>query len=388
MCRLNITPPKIESKLLELVRQTIAASEYFDSVEFRKKTCSKRARTTSDNFMDVDDGSSFAKRRNSIDSLLNSMDWDKWVEETKWKRYDSDSSSKEESDLRASALAGLEAPVELECELKVPDGEGDLLQVVTGALGGLEAPVELERELKALDGKENLLQGVSVGEERSISEAPVELKCELKLSAEAENLPPQIKVPVGLECELKAPNGGVGSFGQVQKSQEAKIETPGGEESASQGEISNGGNEEEIDQEEFERILGEKRANKLYSIFRRKHLNLGTPVTSKCNTSLGGKRKISPTASTPEPARLRISLDGKKQEGSRRKILFSDDGKGNNPRARLNTVAGGSNKRNTSTPRRRTRSIVGEDTLLKNQKKITDMLKEKAALMNASNVEK
>ena len=33
--------------------------------------------------------------------------------------------------------------------------------------------------------------------------------------------------------------------------------------------------EDDIDQEEFERVLGEKRANKLYSIFRKKQLNLG-----------------------------------------------------------------------------------------------------------------
>ena len=69
-----------------------------------------------------------------------------------------------------------------------------------------------------------------------------------------------------------------------------------------------GGVEDDIDQEEFERVLGEKRANKLYSIFRKKHLNLGTPVTSKCNMSLGGKRKISPTASIPESSRPRTSV--------------------------------------------------------------------------------
>ena len=44
---LNLTPPKVEPKLLQLVKQTIAATEYFGSVEFRRKTCSKRTRTTS-----------------------------------------------------------------------------------------------------------------------------------------------------------------------------------------------------------------------------------------------------------------------------------------------------------------------------------------------------
>ena len=146
-----------------------------------------------------------------------------------------------------------------------------------------------------------------------------------------------------------------------------------------------GGVEDDIDQEEFERVLGEKRANKLYSIFRKKHLNLGTPVTSKCNMSLGGKRKISPTANIPESMRPRTSVDPRKEQESRRRLVFGGNENGGIFRARLNTVAGGTNTRKTSTPRRRTKSIISEDILMKNQKKITDMLKEKVALMDASN---
>ena len=98
--KLNITPPKVEPKLLQLVKQTIAASEYFDSIEFRKKTFPKRIRTTSENAMEIveheEKEAEVSRKYNSIDNLMASMDWDRWVEETKWKRFDSDTASWEE----------------------------------------------------------------------------------------------------------------------------------------------------------------------------------------------------------------------------------------------------------------------------------------------------
>ena len=363
--KLNITPPKIESKLLQLVRQTIAATEYFDSLEFRRKTCSKRTRTTSDNFMDVDgrDFTQTLKKCSSIDNLLNSMDWDKWVEETKWKRYDSDSSSREES--------VSEVFDELEIKLKTPDGEGSLLNVPvrmdcelktkTGEGSVLKVPVEPCCELKTPDGEGSLLH------------VPAALDCELKTPKVEASL---LQAPVVLEGEFKSSNE-EGDLQRAPSQEEATVEdnslnAPEGADGNSNANFE----DSDVDQEEFTRVLEEKKRNKLYGIFRKKHLNLGTPINK---LTIGEKRKISPTAATPEPNQPRLSNGGKEESELRRRILFSNFEKVSTPRPRLNTIAGDTSSRKNITPRRRAKSFVNEERMMKNQKRITDMLKKKVA---------
>ena len=148
---------------------------------------------------------------------------------------------------------------------------------------------------------------------------------------------------------------------------------------APEGEIGNSYvnfEDNDVDQEEFSRVLEEKTRNKLYSIFQKKHLNLGTPVNK---LTIGEKRKISPTAATPEPIQPRLSTGGKEESELRRRILFSNLEKVSTPRPRLNTIAGDMSKRKNITPRRRTKSFVNEEGMMKNQKRITDMLKKKVA---------
>ena len=370
LLKLNITPPKIESKLLQLVRQTIAATEYFDSIEFRRKTCSKRTRTTSDNFMDVDEENytKTLKKGSSIDNLLKSMDWDKWVEETKWKRYDSDSSSREENasetvvsdkmDLKLKtpngegSLSNVPVGLDLEpcCELKTPVGEGSLLHVPA-----------LEYELKTPKVEAGLLQ------------VPVALEYELKNPKVEASL---LQAPVMLGGEYKSSNE-EGYLHKTPSHEEAAVED--NSLNAPEGEIGNSYvnfEDNDVDQEEFSRVLEEKTRNKLYSIFQKKHLNLGTPVNK---LTIGEKRKISPTAATPEPIQPRLSTGGKEESELRRRILFSNLEKVSTPRPRLNTIAGDMSKRKNITPRRRTKSFVNEEGMMKNQKRITDMLKKKVA---------
>ena len=95
---LRVTPRIIESNLLKLVKQTIAASEYFDSAEFRRKTISKRTRTTSFiqrcEMMEVDNVLSNVNKSVSMDSLLHSIDWEEWENDKEWRKSGNISSSK------------------------------------------------------------------------------------------------------------------------------------------------------------------------------------------------------------------------------------------------------------------------------------------------------
>ena len=95
---LRVTPRIIESNLLKLVKQTIAASEYFDSAEFRRKTISKRTRTTSFiqrcEMMEVDNILSNVNKSVSMDSLLHSIDWEEWENDKEWRKSGNISSSK------------------------------------------------------------------------------------------------------------------------------------------------------------------------------------------------------------------------------------------------------------------------------------------------------
>ena len=101
MMKLKITPKKIEPTLLRLVKQTIAASEYFESLEFRQETISKRTRTTSfihrSKFVGKEISGALNKS-GSMDELLKSIAWEDWKKNEKWKKFDSDSSSMEYSD--------------------------------------------------------------------------------------------------------------------------------------------------------------------------------------------------------------------------------------------------------------------------------------------------
>ena len=91
---MNITPPKVETKLLQLVRLTIAATEYFNSVEFRKDTCMKRTRTTSETHCFIEDMEvdCFNQKNNSVSHLLDSINWFNWEGDLMWKLYDSETS--------------------------------------------------------------------------------------------------------------------------------------------------------------------------------------------------------------------------------------------------------------------------------------------------------
>ena len=161
----NLTPLKVETKLLQLVRQTIAATEYFDSVEFRSKTCAKRTRTTSvlieSEAMEVDEveaQETNSKKWTSVDKLLNSMDWDNWSEETKWKRYDSDTASVEfnvtEPVNESSKTMGGTS------KLKVPNGKEDKLKLMEVKDVVSQVSDGKEDELKTHNGGVDVIENV------------------------------------------------------------------------------------------------------------------------------------------------------------------------------------------------------------------------------------
>ena len=171
MMKLKITPKKIEPTLLRLVKQTIAASEYFESLEFRQETISKRTRTTSfihrSKFVGKEISGALNKS-GSMDELLKSIDWEDWEKNEKWKKFDSDSSSMEYSDggnvvgLLESMHTG-EGPEQkkvtqvVENEINDPSGSGDGARILVKQIHTDE---EADQQNEAQVGEDDTTQVV------------------------------------------------------------------------------------------------------------------------------------------------------------------------------------------------------------------------------------
>ena len=278
------------------------------------------------------------KKYNSMECLMISMDCANWSEETKWKQYDSDTASVEFN------------VTELATDLSVAIGVSD----------------NLTESLKGSASKHRVSDGK--GDELRVSDG---LKDELKSIEEKVDT---LQVSDGKGDELKTTGKGEDAIGIVDQNVQAHSDPVDATDDIFK--------EDDVDPVEFERLLQEKKENKLYSIFRRRHLNLLTPGMNNSPVA-GEKRKISPSAETPVSRQPRLSRGCKIEGDSRRRLMFNvgDEGEGR-VRSRLNMVSGGTSYRPSIIPRRRTKSFKGSPG--PDQKKITDMLKKKALDLDAS----
>ena len=307
---MNITPPKMEKKLLQLVRQTIAATEYFNSVEFRKKTCMKRTRTTSETHAFIEDMEvdSINQKNNSVSHLLDSINWSNWEGDLMWKRYDSDTSLTKYQIINGTIMTHHS-------------------EVKDKALDEMYYAPDLE---EVFSKEKNDLDEMFYASDQEAKKY-VEKNCldEMYYAPDLEDL-------LFINLDTEGP--------QVVHFQE-----------------------EDIDEVEFNRELMERQKNKLYSIFNRDKAVLTTPVSFSVS---GTKRKISPGAPSPLNNCPRTSL----KQGRVRKLSFGDAAIPAQSRDRSNSTTGVVLQRKKKILRRQSNSVKNEQDLLKSQRSIKDML--------------